>query len=737
MGKKSEQINFVCEQEVVIQAEREYLSLKEGDTGMGLAISGGGIRSASFGMGVMQALANNCILSKVDFMSTVSGGGYLGSALTWALKQGGTEAGTQPENFPLGRKGVYRVETKKVSALNRNKSDNDLLDFIRLHGSYLTPNSSLDIVSLIAVVARSMVMSLFVYLSILTVVMTLAVWSVYFLAHYFLPEFFNSANVNFTRGVMLIVGLIFFGVITSLGFLFSLSTFLSSKKFSMKRYLRFVSGQKFVGLMLKISIACFVFGSLPYFLLLLEDTLSKLVVPGASTLFGTLVGLWQYKKAKNKEANNSMKSSLLIYSGAIALFYGIILFAYIASTNYFLNLDTLTMAQPEMFGGLVLLTLFFGTFVNLNYIGPHYLWRNRLMEAFMPNKKAVGTKSWQPSVEADSALMEDMCDELHPRPYHIINTNVILANSPKVVYSGRGGDNFIVSRLYCGSEATGWKPTKDFQKNATRGGITLATAMATSAAALNPNAGVSGEGVTRNTVISLLLSMLNLRLGYWTSNPSMENAMGSPNFFKPGLTSELLRFGLTETNRNIQLSDGGHYENLAIYELIRRKVKTIIVSDGGADAAFNFDDLANAIEKVRVDFGVKIKFIDKYGAADILPGTLNGNDFDKKYSIATKGFAIADIIYNHDKPEENGKLVYLKLAMIESLPTDVYSYKGIYPDFPHQSTADQFFDEKQFEAYRELGYYICKQMLASEAGMEIFDLVPASSKPSVDLYSNQ
>lgn len=727
MSKKSAEVNFVCDQEVVIEAERDYLSLENGDTGTGLAISGGGIRSASFGMGVMQALANNCILSKIDFMSTVSGGGYLGSALTWALKQGGTEAGTEPENFPLGRKGVYRVETEKVSALNKNKSDNDLLDFIRLHGSYLTPTSGLDIVSLIAVVARSMVMSLFVYLSILTVVMTLAVWSVYSLSHYVLPEVFNSANVYYTRGVMLIVGLVFLGVITGLGFLFSLSTFLSNKKFSMKRYLRFVSGQKFVGLMLKISIACFVFGSLPYVMLLLQDAVSKLVVPGASTLFGTLVGLWQYKKAKNKETNTGIKSSLLIYAGAVALFYGIILFAYMAATQYFLSLDTLSMAQPWMFVGLVLLTLFFGLVVNLNYIGPHYLWRNRLMEAFMPNKKAVETKSWQPSVEADSALMEDMCDETHPRPYHIINTNVILANSPKVVYSGRGGDNFIISRLYCGSEATGWKPTKDFQKNATRGGITLATAMATSAAALNPNAGVSGEGVTRNTVISLLLSILNLRLGYWTSNPSMDNAMGAPNFFIPGLTSELLRFGLTETNRNIQLSDGGHYENLAIYELIRRKVKLIIVSDGGADLAFNFDDLANAIEKVRVDFGVKIKFIDKYAAGDILPGTLNENEFDKKYNIAKKGFAIADVIYDRDDPSTDGKLVYMKLAMIEKLPTDVYSYKGICPDFPHQSTADQFFDEKQFEAYRELGYYICKQMLASEEGKKIF--FPETSTP--------
>ena len=82
----------------------------------------------------------------------------------------------------------------------------------------------------------------------------------------------------------------------------------------------------------------------------------------------------------------------------------------------------------------------------------------------MPNKAAVETNAWQPATEADGALMENMCDKHNPKPYHIVNTNVILANSPKVDFSGRGGDNFIISPLYCGSDATGWKQTKLFQK---------------------------------------------------------------------------------------------------------------------------------------------------------------------------------------------------------------------------------------------------------------------------------
>lgn len=141
------------------------------------------------------------------------------------------------------------------------------------------------------------------------------------------------------------------------------------------------------------------------------------------------------------------------------------------------------------------------------------------------------------------------------------------------------------------------------------------------------------------------------------------------------------------------------------------------VSDGGADPNFNFDDLANAIEKVRVDFGTRISFIDGYKVDDILPGTAGDSHYQKKYDIANRGFAIADINYNDGS---KGTFVYLKLAMIEGLPTDVFSYKGINPSFPHQSTSDQFFDEKQFEAYRELGYYVGWQMMESDKGKEIF-----------------
>ena len=103
--------------EEVIQEERVRLDLDKKTIVSGIALSGGGIRSASFGLGVLQALVANNQLSKIDYMSTVSGGGYIGSALTWALKQGGKKAGTTPEKFPFGK--------RRLNSENNTKSDDN------------------------------------------------------------------------------------------------------------------------------------------------------------------------------------------------------------------------------------------------------------------------------------------------------------------------------------------------------------------------------------------------------------------------------------------------------------------------------------------------------------------------------------------------------------------------------------------------------------------------------------
>lgn len=59
---------------------------------------------------------------------------------------------------------------------------------------------------------------------------------------------------------------------------------------------------------------------------------------------------------------------------------------------------------------------------------------------------------------------------------------------------------------------------------------------------------------------------------------------------------------------------------------------------------------------------------------------------------------------------KDGLLLYIKPAVYGTEPRDVLEYKKSFPDFPHQTTADQFFDEPQFESYRILGSHIMDQM---------------------------
>jgi hypothetical protein len=368
--------------------------------------------------------------------------------------------------------------------------------------------------------------------------------------------------------------------------------------------------------------------------------------------------------------------------------------------------------------GLAAASLIVGGLANLNYISVHRYYRDRLMESFMPDV----TEAVKPdctgshaSKEADKARLHDMCRiheptsdlDVNPMPYHIINTNIILVSSRKPKYRGRGGDNFILTPAYCGSNATGWRPTREFMA----GRMTLATAMAISGAAVNPSTGVGGQGVTRQSFLSMLMGLLNIRLGYWAPNPQPDKEPPSfwiPNYLVPGLWELVLRRRLNENSKFVQLSDGGHFENLGLYELIRRRLKLIIVCDGAADPGFDFGDLANAIQKIRIDFGAMI-CVTSNELKGLVPRKESRDNSDSgAMRYAQQGYFIADIVYpDNDK----GTLIYLKTTFFRELSADLYGYKKDHPQFPDEPTSDQFFDENQFEAYRELGFQTAWHMM--------------------------
>ena len=344
--------------------------------------------------------------------------------------------------------------------------------------------------------------------------------------------------------------------------------------------------------------------------------------------------------------------------------------------------------------------------VNINFLGIHRMYRDRLMELFLPPREygATSEYGWQPAKDANTTMLHKfVCIN---RPHLLINTNVVLVDSDNSKYRRRGGDNFIFSSLYCGSKATGWVCSKNYMQRAEKG-FTLATAMAISGAVANPNTG--DKSFTRNRLVSVVMSILGLRTGYWAPNPNPDISLPfPPNFFIPGITS---LFGkLNECKRSIDLTDGGHFENLGLYELIRRKLKYIVVVDATCDPEYKFSDLANAINLVQIDFGTNIRFYNnKSSLKQLRHDTSKIGVFDHQFAEHT--FALAEIEYDCGK---KGRLFYIKPTLTANLPAEILLYKEQDVKFPHQKTTDQFFDEQQFESYRKLGFHQATDMLTKK-----------------------
>ena len=79
---------FDCEKRLIRKRRKIALENEPQDHGFtGLCISGGGIRSATFSLGVMQAFNKAGVFRKFDYLSAVSGGGYIGSAVSWLYSE--------------------------------------------------------------------------------------------------------------------------------------------------------------------------------------------------------------------------------------------------------------------------------------------------------------------------------------------------------------------------------------------------------------------------------------------------------------------------------------------------------------------------------------------------------------------------------------------------------------------------------------------------------------------------
>jgi hypothetical protein len=422
---------------------------------------------------------------------------------------------------------------------------------------------------------------------------------------------------------------------------------------------------------------------------------------------------------------------LVVTISSVLLLMGIILLAF----SFAIKLEEWQNIGLGI-GGIISMLVLLGWFPDVNYLSVHRYYRDRLMEVFMPDKHGINNPETSSSstYTGNTTMLGDICgvnktsveSSKDNGPYHLICANTVLVSSENPRYRGRGGDGFLFSPLYTGSRATGWVQTDPSHGS----GMTLATAMAISGAAVNPDAGCGGEGVTRSPVLSVLMSMLNIRLGYWLCNPNQNKTshclsrlcsiIKKPNMLNPGLWESFGRWNLREDERYLLLTDGGHFENLGLYELLRRRMKVIIVCDGGADPDYSFGDLSNALEKARADFGTLVT-ITSEDLEKLIPQPVHPDCCENEHELpmAIQGYLVAPIQYasSHDSSNttsvkrEYGVLIYITTTFFKELDASLYGYRQAHPTFPDEPTSDQFFDEKQFESYRELGFQTAWRMM--------------------------
>jgi len=358
--------------------------------------------------------------------------------------------------------------------------------------------------------------------------------------------------------------------------------------------------------------------------------------------------------------------------------------------------EAIHMVLPVL-GAAAAIALLLSARININLFSYHQFYRYRLTRCYLgatqPDRNPHPLTGLDPDDDLQLAALTQ-------RPYHILNTALNLAAGRQLAWQTRKSASFVLSPLHCGyfrastrQQRGNYRPTILYGAKDRPGGYRLGAAVATSGAAASPT-----MGFHTSAPVAFLLTVFNVRLGRWSPNPA-ERAWDGPS--DPGsslayLLTELI--GAADLRRDyVYLSDGGHFENTGIYELVRRRCRVIVATDCGADPAGRFEDVANAIRRCRVDLGAAIEI-------DLAPlRRADGSGWTAAHH------AIGTIAYDNGS---TGTLIVLKPTLNDRVPAEVLAYAAKNRSFPQQSTADQWFNEDQFESYRRLGEHVTLSAMA-------------------------
>lgn len=787
---------------------------------IGLCLSGGGIRSAAFSLGVLQALSARHVFPRLDYLSTVSGGGFTGAALVAGLKRNNGE-------FPFGG----AAGPGQAAGVNEY-ADNDAVRGLRDRCRYLMPNSKFDLIVSLGILLRGLSVNAVIVAAALFVAATLTLvlypteaaleshwllrtgipWGdriqAYFGTQMILTRlgaialsfwlviwalglslrrssrFRKDPDSHFARGTAYVLILFAAVVITDLqqpilariaawkgetGPLFSwlsFGTFLTTLftgsgliAVFWRRIVSFAqsvaSSDTWAGLFKRIWSRIQLFVLAMVLPLLIYIAYLWLVILGLKTPPGSMVFdlprltplsggdlavyvillsaavilssvLWSAKIGpisetlfsgswwRSPESRSIWVRTIVVLACSVAIFaacyrMGSVLVGYIA----IIQAETESTAAAYVaayqatlqYGAFaVFLSMLAGRFTeNANSL--HRLYRDRLANAFF-----LGGDDGKPAY-LFSDLSSLKSKDLPLRPYLIVNAaaNIQKSRSNK---RGRNADFFTVTPHYVGSDLTKYVKTKTYE--AAEPHLDLAAATAISGAAVSSAMGRVGVAVLAPT-----LALLNLRLAYWVRNPRLlrQDGRNHSAAVRDWKISYLFceMFGwLHEGMSKINLSDGGHIDNLGLYQLLKRRCDVIFVSDAESDPGMTFASFVDVQRFARIDLGIRLEV----PVADIREAALKRQaKLNKEGALSVRSpdkahVAIGRVYYPETQygtgptlSEKEGILVYVKSCVTGDESDYVLDYEKRYRRFPHEATSDQFFSEEQFEAYRALGFH--------------------------------
>jgi hypothetical protein len=457
----------------------------------------------------------------------------------------------------------------------------------------------------------------------------------------------------------------------------------------------------------------------PYWIHLLKGALTHSKHPsipwaGVASWFGTIIGGIFAGSSSKTAGNNASGKKLvleliaklggLLFVVATVIGSAAILHLFLVHVwpdpslngNYWHAIDQmhLNLLFVEVCLGIALIGILFSWYFEINIFGLSQFYRNRLVRCYL------GATRWAPGIRKphpftkfdfqDDLPLSELKDDFSG-PFPLYNCTLNLAGSSDLRVHTRHSASFTLTPLRCGTDRVkvGYAPTgQDSDPGESfAGGVKLGQAVAISGAAASPN-----MGYNTSPLVALLLTMFNVRLGWWFPNPGQKkwNAKGL-SFSLYYLFQELL--GIADDRRLfLNVSDGGHFENLGVYELIRRRCKVIIACDAECDEVLQFGGLGNLIRICATDFGAVI---------DLDVKAIR----DQKDDHSLAHCSVGQIKYSNGSI---GYLLYLKASVTGDEDVGTTQYRSAHPSFPHETTANQFFSEDQFESYRKLGLHIVR-----------------------------